>query len=136
MSVSPEPTGCLYLTQVRYAGGVREHVADTERDSFEAAYALAERVKRWLCDGAAWGVPDAALDLHGELEAAGIDPASAEVEVVELDPTGPGRWDCAGRVVRVVDRYDAHGDDDPGGDGSDVDTVLLPAVGLVGREGR
>ncbi len=129
--VSDREPECMYLTQVTYAGGVREHVADTECDGFDEAHELAKQLKCWLTDGTARGLPGGALDLRGELERAGLDPADAEVAVVRLDPRGPGRWDCDGEVLCVVDVWAAHADPDDDAGGSDVDTVTLPVVPVI-----
>ncbi len=128
---SDSPGRRLYLVQVVYGDGIREHVADTDCDTFTAALAVAHKVRRWLSEGWAVDLPDAALDLRAELEDAGHDPRTVQVQVVRLEPAkrtpdGVLRWNLNGRVlVTVADapRYECDEDCD--------DTPLMPALPRV-----
>jgi hypothetical protein len=58
--------------------------------------------------------------------------------LVRLDPTGPGRWDCRGEELCVVDLWAARDPDDDDADDDDTPLVLpeLPAVRVRTWEGR
>lgn len=115
--------GCLYLAQVRCGPRWVEQVRSSESHDFFGAKDYAVRLARWLARGWACELDLDALDLRADIEAAGLDPARAVVELVRLRATGPDTYDLRGEVLCVV-----HDLTDPDDDDDSDDTVIIVDV--------
>lgn len=138
---SSKASASLYVVQVRFRDSYREQVGSCEFGDFISAKGCAVRLDRWLKQGHAYDLSEEAIDLPGDLDAMGIDPAACVVEVVLLPSTGPGRYDTLGTVLCVASCVP----DDERDDDADVilestplerDACALTAVVMVAATAR